>query len=74
MEADKRRPRERQSRANPGPLILALLIFAAAILAIHARLDHLSMHLIYARFSSLALPAVLIAMLGMLASLWSHPF
>lgn len=68
MEADKRRPRERQSRANPVPLILALLIFAAAILAIHARLDHLSMHLIYARFSSLALPAVLIAMLGMLAS------
>ncbi|MEZ5997397.1 MAG: bifunctional lysylphosphatidylglycerol flippase/synthetase MprF [Hyphomonas sp.] len=41
--------------------LLALGAFAAALFAIHMRLDHLAMHAIYARFSALALPALLIA-------------
>ena len=68
MEADKRQPEDRQPRSNPVPLLVALAAFAAAIWAIHARLDHLSMHLIYARFSALSLPTVLVALAGMLAS------
>ena len=65
-EADK--PQAEKQRANPVPLMFALLAFALAIYAIHTRLDHVSMHLVYARFSGLALPAVLIALAGMLAS------
>ena len=65
-EADK--PQAGKQRANPVPLMFALLAFALAIYAIHTRLDHVSMHLVYDRFSGLALPAVLIALVGMLAS------
>jgi phosphatidylglycerol lysyltransferase len=50
------------------PVLFALAAFAVAIFAIHARLDHLSMHAVYARFSGLALPAVLIALGAMLVS------
>jgi phosphatidylglycerol lysyltransferase len=68
MNADGQTPQDRPGRANPVPLVFALLAFVAAIYAIHVRLDHLSMHLVYARFSLLALPAVLVAVAGMLAS------
>ena len=68
MEAEKHKPQKRRRRANFLPLMLVLAAFAAAIFAIHARLDHLSMHLIYARFSALSPLAVFVALGGMLAS------
>ncbi len=68
MEAEKGKPQTYQGRANPVPLFLALIAFGAAIFAIHSRLDHLSMHLVYARFSALSPFAVMVALAGMLAS------
>lgn len=68
MEAERHKPQERRSRANWLALFLALAAFAAAIFAIHSRLDHLSTHLIYARFSELAPLTVLVAQAGMLVS------
>ena len=49
-------------------LVIALAAFAAAIFAIHTRLDHLSMHAVYARFSGLALAGLAIALVATLAS------
>ena len=49
-------------------LLVALLAFVAAIMAIHARLDHLSMHAVYARFSGLAPLALLVAFAATLVS------
>ena len=57
-EADK--PQAEKQRANPVPLMFALLAFALAIYAIHTRLDHVSMHLVYARFSGLCIPWCLV--------------
>ncbi|MEZ5999651.1 bifunctional lysylphosphatidylglycerol flippase/synthetase MprF [Hyphomonas sp.] len=68
MEADINKPQERPARPNPVPLLLALVAFAAAIFAIHSRLDHLSMYLIYARLSALSPLAVSVALGGMLVS------
>ena len=53
-------PQETRLRARL-TLLFALAAFAAAIVAIHARLDHLSMHAVYARFAGLAPSALLVA-------------
>ncbi|MEZ6011710.1 MAG: bifunctional lysylphosphatidylglycerol flippase/synthetase MprF [Hyphomonas sp.] len=58
-------PGHRRARLT---LAFALLAFAAAIFAIHTRLDHLSMHAVYARFSALSAPGLLIALGATLAS------
>jgi phosphatidylglycerol lysyltransferase len=68
MSANRDTPQDDPPRSNPVPVLLALLAFAAAIYAIHGRLDHMSMHQVYGRFAALSWPAVLIAFAGMLAS------
>ena len=68
MSANRDTPQDDPPRSNPVPLLLALLAFAAAIYAIHGRLDHMSMHQVYGRFAALSWPSVLIAFAGMLAS------
>lgn len=68
MRAEEDASEEPSGRQDRLTLLVALLAFAAAIFAIHARLEHLSMHAIYARFSGLALPGVLTALAATLVS------
>jgi phosphatidylglycerol lysyltransferase len=68
MEAEKGKLAEKTGPAGWLPVLFALAAFALAIFAIHTKLDHLSMHAVYARFSGLALPGVLIALGAMLVS------
>ncbi|MEZ5954030.1 MAG: bifunctional lysylphosphatidylglycerol flippase/synthetase MprF [Hyphomonas sp.] len=61
MDTQEREP-ESDAPLWPGlAALFALAAFAAAIFAIHARLDHLAMHAVYRQFAVLALPAVLLA-------------
>lgn len=68
MPAEEDASQEPNGRQDRLTLLVTLLAFAAAIFAIHARLEHLSMHAVYARFSGLALPGVLIALVATLVS------